>query len=136
MKKLLIAFSLVFVFLGAGGWIIFQKYLEKEKEKSALELKKRQIELDKTQKAFAEQIKQAPDWKPLGGSQSTSTSPSSTGSRTFLGRSQTGYELWADKSCVYVKGMTEADLARLHTNVWSFKNEIKAQTGYTCVLYE
>jgi hypothetical protein len=136
MKKLLMAFSLVFVFLGAGGWLVFQKYLEKEKEKSALELNKRQIELDKTQKAFAEQIKQASDWKPLGGSQSTSTSSSSAGSRTFLGRSHTGYELWADKNCVYVKGITEADLARLNTNVWSFKNEIKAQTGYTCVLYE
>jgi hypothetical protein len=74
MKKLLIAFSLVFVFLGAGGWLTFQKYLEKEKEKSALELKKRQIELDKTQKAFAEQVKKAPDWKPLGGSQRAATS--------------------------------------------------------------
>jgi hypothetical protein len=66
MKKLLIVFSLAFIFLGTGGWLIFQQYLEKEKEKSALELNKRQIELDKTKKSFDEQIKQAPDWKPLG----------------------------------------------------------------------
>jgi hypothetical protein len=136
MKKLSIIISLLFVLLAIGAWLIFQKNLEKENESYALELKKRQVEIDKTKKTFAEQIKQEPDWKPLGGSQSTSTSSSSTGSRTFLGRSQTGYELWADKNCVYVKGMTEADLARLHTNVWSFKDEVKAQTSYKCVLFE
>ncbi len=65
-----------------------------------------------------------------------STSSPSTGSRIFLGKSQTGYELWADKSCVYVKGITEADLARLNTNVWNFKDEVKVQTGYRCVLFE
>lgn len=54
MKKLLIVFSLAFIFLGTGGWLIFQQYLEKEKEKSALELNKRQIELDKTKKSFDE----------------------------------------------------------------------------------
>jgi hypothetical protein len=69
-------------------------------------------------------------------SQMASPASSSTTSRTFLGRSQTGYELWADKSCVYVKGSTEADLARLHTNVQGFKDAIKAQTGNKCVLFE
>ena len=66
---------------------------------------------------------------------SSSTSNSTT-SRTFLGKSQTGYELWADKNCVYVKGMTEGDLARLNTDVWRFKDEVKLQTGYKCVLFE
>jgi hypothetical protein len=65
-----------------------------------------------------------------------SPSLSSATHRTFLGRSQTGYELWADKRCVYVKGITEADLAHLHANIWSFKDAIKAQTGYKCVLFE
>jgi hypothetical protein len=73
--------------------------------------------------------------KPESDTSTPITSPS-TASRTFLGRSQTGYELWADKSCVYVKGITEADLARLNTDVWGFKNEIKVQTGYKCVLFE
>jgi len=71
-------------------------------------------------------------------SSSTSVSPpaTSTASRTFLGRSQTGYELWTDKNCVYVKGITEADLARLNTNVWGFKDAVKKETGSTCVLFE
>ena len=134
MKKLLISISLLLVLLGIGGWFVLQGILEKEKEKNALELKKRQIETEKIQKSFAEEIKKAPDWKPLGGSQRASSS--STGSRTFLGRSQTGYELWADKDCVYVKGITEGDLARLNTDVWGFKKEVKSQTGYKCVLFE
>jgi hypothetical protein len=66
----------------------------------------------------------------------STSSASSTSSRIFLGRSQTGYELWADKRCVYVKGITEADLARLNTDVWGFKDSVKAQTGYKCVLFE
>jgi hypothetical protein len=69
-------------------------------------------------------------------SSTTSTSFSSTESRSFLGRSQTGYELWSDRSCVYVKGITEADLARLNTDVWGFKEAVKAETGYKCVLFE
>ncbi|MEG4856087.1 hypothetical protein QUB75_01075 [Microcoleus sp. K1-B6] len=68
---------------------------------------------------------------PASSSTSNSTTP-----RTFLGKSQTGYELWADKNCVYVKGMTEGDLARLNTDVWRFKDEVKLQTGYKCVLFE
>ncbi|MBO1063423.1 MULTISPECIES: hypothetical protein [Nostocales] len=66
----------------------------------------------------------------------TSTSSSSTSSRTFLGRSETGYELWAGEKCVYVKGITEGDLARLNTDVWGFKDAVKLQTGYKCVLFE
>lgn len=67
---------------------------------------------------------------------SSSSTSGSTDPRTFLGKSQTGYELWADKNCVYVKGITEGDLARLNTDIWRFKDEVKAQTGYKCVLFE
>lgn len=67
---------------------------------------------------------------------SSSSTSGSTASRTFLGKSQTGYELWADKNCVYVKGITEGDLARLNTDVWGFKEAVKAETGYKCVLFE
>jgi len=66
---------------------------------------------------------------------SPTTSETSTG-RRYLGASQTGYELWADNDCVYVKGITEGDLARLGTDVWGFKKAVKAETGYSCVLYE
>lgn len=66
----------------------------------------------------------------------TSSPLSSTTSRTFLGRSQMGYELWTDRRCVYVKGITEADLARLDTDMERFKDEVKLQTGYKCVLFE
>ena len=30
----------------------------------------------------------------------------------YMGISHAGYELWADKDCVYVKRITEVDLAR------------------------
>lgn len=56
--------------------------------------------------------------------------------RRYLGRSQSGYELWADDDCIYVKGITEGDLVRLGTDVWGFKKAVKAETGYGCVLYE
>lgn len=69
-------------------------------------------------------------------SPTASTSSFSTASPIFLGRSETGYELWADKSCVYVKGITEVDLARLNTNGRGFRDVVKAQTGYKCVLLE
>jgi len=64
----------------------------------------------------------------------TATSSSST--KTFLSRSETGYELWADKDCIYVKNLRESDLQRLNTNVFSFKEEVKSQTGFKCVLFE
>lgn len=67
---------------------------------------------------------------------SSSSTSGSTAPRTFLGKSKTGYELWADKNCVYVKGITEGDLARLNTDVWGFKDSVKAETGYKCVLFE
>lgn len=66
MKKLTIIIVLTFVFLGTGAWIVFQKNLEAEKDKQALEIRRRNIELDKTQKIFAEQIKKEADWKPIG----------------------------------------------------------------------
>jgi hypothetical protein len=67
---------------------------------------------------------------------STPTTTESSSGRRYLGTSQTGYELWADNDCVYVKGITEGDLARLGTDVWGFKKAVKAETGYSCVLYE
>jgi len=67
---------------------------------------------------------------------SSSSTSGSTAPRTFLGKTKTGYELWADKNCVYVKGITEGDLARLNTDVWGFKDSVKAETGYKCVLFE
>lgn len=69
-------------------------------------------------------------------STSTSAASESSSSRRYLGTSPTGYELWADNDCVYVKGITEGDLARLGTDVWGFKKAVKAETGYSCVLYE
>ncbi len=68
---------------------------------------------------------------------STATNiPAVTANRTFLGKSKTGYELWADKSCVYVKGITAADLTRLNSNVWDYKEAVKQETGYKCVMFE
>lgn len=67
---------------------------------------------------------------------STSPSGETNSGRRYLGTSPTGYELWADNDCVYVKGITEGDLARLGTDVWGFKKAVKAETGYSCVLYE
>lgn len=66
---------------------------------------------------------------------SVTTGDTSSG-RIYLGTSNTGYELWADKDCIYVKGITEGDLARLGTDVWGFKKAVKAETGYRCVFYE
>lgn len=68
-------------------------------------------------------------------SATTEQSPSQL-SRIFLGQSKTGYELWADKKCVYVKGLRESDLQRLNTNLEGFKAAIKLETGYKCVLFE
>ncbi|MEG4344769.1 hypothetical protein QUB70_15950 [Microcoleus sp. A003_D6] len=67
---------------------------------------------------------------------SSSSTSGSTAPRTFLGKSKTGYELWAYKNCVYVKGLTEGDLARLNTDISGFKDAVKAETGYKCVLFE
>lgn len=56
--------------------------------------------------------------------------------RTFLGKGETGYELWADGSCVIVKGATTADFQRLNTDLEGFKKSVKATTGKQCVLFE
>ena len=66
----------------------------------------------------------------------TTGQSSSQLSRIFLGKSQTDYELWADKECVYVKGLRESDLQRMNTNLGGFKEAIKLETGYKCVLFE
>ncbi|OUL36917.1 hypothetical protein BV372_04565 [Nostoc sp. T09] len=59
-----------------------------------------------------------------------------TEQRTFKGRSEAGYELWADKSCIYVKGIKESDVTRLNTTLAGYKQVIKQQTGFQCVLFE
>ena len=81
----------------------------------------------------------SPSSNPATKSQEDVSTPATTeasSGRKYLGTSQTGYELWADNDCVYVKGITEGDLARLGTDVWGFKKAVKAETGYSCVLYE
>ncbi len=57
-------------------------------------------------------------------------------SRTYLGTSKTGYELWVQGSCIIVKGITEADLARLNIDIYGYKKAVKLETGYSCVLFE
>ncbi|MBD2207746.1 hypothetical protein H6G33_35915 [Calothrix sp. FACHB-1219] len=61
---------------------------------------------------------------------------STTLQRTFQGHSEAGYELWADKSCIYVKGIKESDFARLKTTSEGYKQVIKQQTGFQCVKFE
>lgn len=57
---------------------------------------------------------------------------------TYRGTTSSGHSLYAEDgaNCVYVVGVTEADLARLGTDVWGFKDAVKAETGYRCVLFE
>ena len=56
--------------------------------------------------------------------------------RTFIGTGPTGYEIWQDKSCVYVKGLKEGDLRRMNTDLNGVKKVVKEQSGYSCVLFE
>jgi hypothetical protein len=56
--------------------------------------------------------------------------------RTFVGTGPTGYEVWQDKSCVYVKGLREDDLQRMNTDLNGVKKVVKEQSGYSCVLFE
>ncbi|BAY15982.1 hypothetical protein NIES21_18040 [Anabaenopsis circularis NIES-21] len=56
--------------------------------------------------------------------------------KLFLGRGPTGYELWADKSCVYVQNIKYSDFERLNTDFEGFKKAVKQTTGYKCVLVE
>ncbi|MEH2135432.1 hypothetical protein [Nostoc sp.] len=56
--------------------------------------------------------------------------------RTFIGTGPTGYEIWQDKSCVYIKGLRESDLQRMNTDLNGVKKVVKEQTGYSCVLFE
>jgi asparagine synthetase A len=109
MKKLLIVFSLFFVFLGTGGWLILQKHLEKEREKFALESKRRQIELDKTKKTFSEQIKQAPDWKPLGASQNYQR-------YSLKPKQGIGYQVWG----IYERDNIISQAAGLPVGKWTW----------------
>ena len=57
-------------------------------------------------------------------------------SRKFIGTGPTGYELWSEGNCIYVKGLTTSDLARLQTDIDGFKRVVKSETGYKCVLFE
>jgi|GEM_PF-3446424 hypothetical protein len=56
--------------------------------------------------------------------------------RTFLGKSESGYELWTDGRCVFVKDVRTSDLARLNTDIEGFKKAVKDTTGKQCVLFE
>lgn len=69
-------------------------------------------------------------------SSSSTVSSSSTPHRTSLGFSPTGYELLLEGSCVIVKDVKTSDFARLNTTLEGFKNAVKQQTGYQCVLFE
>lgn len=70
---------------------------------------------------------------------SSATAPATNASSRseVLGYGPTGYSLLkGSDGCIYVKGLTEADLARLNTDVQGFKSVIKEQTGSQCVFYE
>ncbi|MEA5392143.1 hypothetical protein VB738_12830 [Cyanobium gracile UHCC 0139] len=56
--------------------------------------------------------------------------------KKFIGTGPTGYELWAEGNCIYVKGLTTSDLTRLQTDIDGFKSAVKSETGYKCVLFE
>ena len=56
--------------------------------------------------------------------------------RIFLGKSQTGYELWLDKDCVYVKDVRMSDFKRLNTDLRGFKKAVEMETGYNCVIFK
>jgi hypothetical protein len=56
--------------------------------------------------------------------------------RTFLGKSETGYEMWTDGSCVFVKGIKNSDFQRLNTTLDGFKQSVKQTTGKQCVIFE
>jgi len=56
---------------------------------------------------------------------------------TFIGKSETGYELWksGEGDCILVKKLKDGDLARLNVTLEEFKQTIKKTTGYSCVLF-
>lgn len=56
--------------------------------------------------------------------------------RTFIGTGPTGYEIWQDKSCVYIKGLRKSDLQRMNTDLDGVKKILKEQSGLSCVLFE
>ncbi|OKH56266.1 hypothetical protein NIES2101_00330 [Calothrix sp. HK-06] len=62
----------------------------------------------------------------------TATNSTTPQNRKFLGTAKTGYELWTDGNCVFVKGARMSDIG----NFDSFKDNIKSSTGYKCVLFE
>ena len=66
----------------------------------------------------------------------TSSAPSSAKPRTFIGRSELGYELWLEDGCVIANGVTEGHLVTLNTDIEGFKKSVKAATGKKCVLLE
>lgn len=65
-----------------------------------------------------------------------STQTANSAGRKFLGRSKSGYELWADNSCVYVKGIRQSDFSRLNVTLDEYKKVVKQETGFSCVLFE
>lgn len=67
----------------------------------------------------------------------SSSSSTPTKEKEVLGYGPTGYSLSkGSDGCIYVKGLTEADLARMNTDVFALKKTIKEETGSQCVFYE
>lgn len=57
--------------------------------------------------------------------------------RKFLGTSPIGYSLWfGSDDCIYVKNLTEVDLARLNVSLSDFKAVVKQQTGSSYIFFE
>lgn len=80
-----------------------------------------------------------PTSTPTSSASSTQTSSEqpSTMQRTLPGRSQTGYKLYlGSDDCIYVKDITEGDLARLNVTLWEYKDVLKQETGKSCVFVE
>jgi hypothetical protein len=70
------------------------------------------------------------------GSESRTESSSPTSS-AVLGYGPTRYSLSkGSNGCISVKGIAEADLARLNTDIRGYKKAVKEATGSSCVLYE
>ena len=72
-----------------------------------------------------------------GSESSTAKLTSSPTSSAVLGYGPTRYSLSkGSNGCISVKGIAEADLARLNTDIRGYKKAVKEATGSSCVLYE
>lgn len=64
------------------------------------------------------------------------TSAEPLSSRTFVGISSTGHQLYLDGTCVIIKGVTTSEIQALNTDINGFKKIIKQETGKQCALLE